>query len=131
MEPLAEPNPASARPPSRWRIRESPSAGPFQRLVPARLAEVGERVGRIEFLVGVLGDAVLADQRPHQPVRMRDVVETEAALDAQPVAVGGAVAAVDVKQLVVADVVGELAADPAVGAERLHMAVGGPGVDAG
>ena len=50
---------------------------------------------------------------------MVDVVEAEAALDAQAVFVGRAVAAIDVEDLVVLDVHRGLAADAAVGAERI------------
>ena len=60
-----------------------------------------------------------------------DVVEAEAALDAEPVLVGRPVAAVDVKELVVLDVVGELAADAAIGADAVDLAVGRVGIDAG
>ena len=52
------------------------------------------------------------------------VVEAVAALDAQPLVVGRAVAAVDEEDLVVLDVVGQLAADAAIRAERLHLLVG-------
>jgi hypothetical protein len=48
-----------------------------------------------------------------------NVVEPEAALDAQAVVVGGAVAPVDVEDLVVLDVHRGLAADAAIGAERI------------
>ena len=65
------------------------------------------------------GDAVAADQRLRQPVGVVDVVEAEAALDAEPVLVGRAVAAVDVEDPVVLDVHRGLAADAAIGAERV------------
>ncbi len=83
-----------------------------------------ERVGRIDQIVGGFRDAVLADQRLRQALRIADIVEAEAALHAQPVLVGRAVAAGDVKQLVVLDLVGELAADAAIGADAVHLAVG-------
>jgi hypothetical protein len=54
---------------------------------------------------------------------MGDVVEAEAALDAQPLLVGRAVAAVDVKDLVVLDVHRGLEADAAIGAECVYVAV--------
>ena len=66
----------------------------------------------------VLRDAVLADQRLGQPVGVVGVVEAEAALDAEPVVVGRPVAALDRDDAVVLDLVGQLAADPAIGAER-------------
>ena len=55
---------------------------------------------------------------------MAHIVEAEAALDAQPVLVRRPVAAADIKELVVLDVVGELAADAAIGAHAVHLAVG-------
>ena len=98
--------------------------GALHRLVPGGFAEMRERIGRIDQIVGGLADAVLAHQRLHQALRIADIVETEAALDAQPLLVGRAVAADDVKQLVVLDLVSELAADAAIGAHRVHLAVG-------
>ena len=46
-------------------------------------------------IVYVFRDAFLADQRLGQPVRMVDIVKTEAALDAEPIVIGGTIAAVD------------------------------------
>jgi len=69
--------------------------GKIQRLLPARLAEVGQRVGRIEVGIAPLGHALAADQRPGQPRRMVGVVEAEAPLDAEPALVGGAVSTGD------------------------------------
>ena len=73
---------------------------------------------------GVLGHAVLADQRLVRRCGLVHIVEAEAALDAEPVLVGGPVAAADVDDLVVLDVVGELAADAAIGADAVDLAVG-------
>src|SRR6266852_5405061 len=64
--------------------------------------------------VGKAADTVLADHRYLKPLRIADVVEAEAAFYAQAVFVRGSVAAADVEQLVVLDVVGELAADAAI-----------------
>ncbi len=90
---------------------------------------MGERVGRVDRDV-VLGDAVLADQGLGQPVGVMDVVEAEAALDAQPVVVGRPVLARDRDDVVVLDLVDQLAADAAIGADALDLAVGSVGVDA-
>src|SRR5207248_4744324 len=87
-----------------------PTGGDAQRLLPARLAEMGERLGRVDGDI-VLGDAVLADEGHRQPVRMIDIVETEAALDAEPILVRRTVAAVDGDDPVVLDLVGDLAAN--------------------
>src|SRR5690554_7936845 len=56
--------------------------------------------------------------------------EAVAPLDAEPVLVGGAVPALHEQDLFTLDVVGELAAHPAVGADRIHGAVGRRGVAA-
>src|SRR4051812_37270743 len=56
-------------------------------------------------------------------MRMAHIVEAETALDAKPVLVCGAVAAADVEQLVVLDVVGELTADAAIGTHAVDGAV--------
>ena len=99
-----------------------PARRGVQRLVPARLAEVGQRVRRID--VQPLGRRVVAaDQRACQPVRMRHVVEAEASLDAEPALVRRAVHPVDPGDPPVLDLVGDLAADPAIGADRLHLAL--------
>src|SRR5262249_2673104 len=96
--------------------RLEPGGGAVERLLPAGGAEMRPGIGGIDRVVGVLGDAILADERLREPMRMGHVVEAEAALDAEPVLVRRPVAAGDVEQLVVLDVVGELAADAAIGA---------------
>ena len=55
---------------------------------------------------------------------MMDVVEAEAALDAEPVVVGRAVAALGVDHLLVLDLIGDLAADAAERAQRIDLLVG-------
>src|SRR5689334_16570092 len=64
----------------------------IERLFPRGLAEVSPRIRGIHLVVGFLRDVVEADQRLRQPMRMVNVVESEAALDAKTVAVGGSVA---------------------------------------
>ena len=92
--------------------------GDIQRLFPRRFAEMRERIGRIDLVVGVLLRIRQPHQRLCQPMRVMDVVETEAALDAEPVVVGRAVAAFGVNDLLVLDLIGDLAADAAERAER-------------
>ena len=75
------------------------------------------RVRRVDELVRHLRHAVLADHRLQQALRIGDVVEAEAALDAEPVLVGRAVLALDRDDLVVLDLIGELAADAAIRAD--------------
>ena len=99
-----------------------PGGGGVERLLPARLSEQRQRVRRVEALEIVLADAVPPDHRRDDALRMVHVVEPEPALDAQPAVIGGAVPPLDLDQPVVLDVVGELAADAAIGAE----AVDGP-----
>ncbi len=82
------------------------------------------RIGRVDDLVRNFRYALLADHRLRQALRIADIVEAEAALNAQPVLVGRAVLAGDVQELVVLDVIGELAADAAIGADRVDAAVG-------
>src|SRR6516164_6858408 len=60
-------------------------------------------------------------------MRIVDVIEAEATLDAEPVLVGRSVAAGDVKKLVVLDVISELAADTAIGTDAVDRAVRCPG----
>src|SRR5438046_397615 len=103
--------------------------GAIERLFPARLAEMRVRVRRVDIGV-VLGKAVLADQRLGQPVGVVGVVEAEAALDAEPVVIGRPVLALDGKDAVLADLVGELAADPTIGAHTVDLALGSVDIDA-
>jgi len=79
-------------------------------------------VGRID--VQPLGRRIRApDQGPGQPVRVVDVVEAEAALDAKPPLVRRAVDALDVFHLAVLDLQADLAADAAERADRFHLGV--------
>ena len=98
--------------------------GEVERLVPACRAEVAERAGWVEGRIHALGRARATDQRGRQAAVVVGVVEAEAALDAQAVLVGRAVAALDEEDALVPDVVGELAAHAAVGAHRIHLALG-------
>src|SRR5215210_8955839 len=65
--------------------------GDVERLFPRRLAEMRKRVRRIDLIVGVLFRIRQPDQRLGQAMRMMDIVETEAALDAEPIVIGRAV----------------------------------------
>src|SRR5262249_33160706 len=67
-------------------------------------------------------DTIAADERPLQAIGMVHIVEPEPALDAKPVGVGWAIAAIDVEDLLVLDVDLGLAADAAVGAQRVDRA---------
>ena len=98
-----------------------PGRGAVERFLPGCFAEDALPVAAFELHVGVLGYAVAADQRLRQAVGMVDVVEAEAALDAQAVVVGRSIAAIDVKDLVVLDVHRGLAADAAIGAKRVDL----------
>src|SRR5688572_26042933 len=75
----------------------------IERLVPARLAEILEGIRGIHREVRVLRHAGLADEGLGEPLLVMYVVEAVAPLDAQPLVVGWAVAAVHVKNLVVLD----------------------------
>ena len=68
--------------------------------------------------------AGLADHRLEQALRIVHVIEAEAAFDAKPVLIGRAVLAGDGDDLVVLDLVSELAADAAIGADAVDHAVG-------
>ena len=101
----------------------------IERLLPRRRAEMRPRIGRIDQIVGRFPDAVLADHRLGQALWIADVVESEAALHAEAVLVGRAVAPGDRDQLVVLDLIGELAADAAIRTDAVHLAVGELGAD--
>src|SRR5215467_13420260 len=91
-------------------------------LLPARLAEVLQHVLAPELHIGVFADAIAAQERPHQAIGMVHVVEPEPALDTKAVGDGRAIAAIDVEDLLVLDVHLGLAANTAVGAERVDGA---------
>ncbi len=100
-----------------------------ERLLPGGLAEMREGIGGVDVDV-VLAHAIAPDERHGQPVGVVDVVEAEAALHTQAVAVGRAVATLDSDDTVVLDLVGELAADPAIRADAVDLALGRVGKDA-
>ena len=83
-----------------------------------------EGIGRIDLVVGILLRIRQPHQRLGQAMRVVDVVEAEAALDAEPVVIGRAVAAFGIDHLLVLDLVGHLAADAAERAERVDLPVG-------
>ena len=105
--------------------------GALQCLLPARFPEIFERVRRVHDDVGRFRRIVAPDQRSGQPLRAVGVVEAEAALDAQPLFVGRAVPPVDIEQLAVLQIVGDLAADAAIGADALDPVVRKFGAHAG
>ena len=82
-------------------MRFRPDGGEVERFLPARFAKMRVGVGRVDIGV-VLRDAFLADQRLGQPVGMVDIVKAKAALDAEPVVIGRAVAAIDRDDMIVA-----------------------------
>ena len=67
--------------------------GALERLLPGRLAEMGQGVRGVDLAVGGLRGVVAPDERGGEAMRMSHVVETEPPLHAQPLLVGGAVAA--------------------------------------
>ena len=83
----------------------------IQRFFPSGFAEVRPRIGWIDLVIGVLGPVRQPDQRFCQAVRMMNVVEAETPLDAEAVVVGGTVAPFGIDDLIILDLVGDLAAD--------------------
>ena len=102
-----------------------PAAGELERFFPGRFAEDVEHAVRVHRRSRPrLGASARRISGLRQALRVVRVVEAVAALDAQAAVVGRAVAAVDVEDLVVLDVVGQLAADAAVRAHRVDLLVG-------
>src|SRR5262249_56810769 len=93
-----------------------------ERPLPSLVAVILQHVLRPELQVGVFADAFAADERPLQPIGMVHIVEPEPALDTQAVGVGWSIATIDIEDLLVLDVHLGLAADTAVGAERVDGA---------
>ena len=106
-------------------VPDTPQAagGFLQRFLPARFPEEFQRVRRIHDDVGRFRRILAPDQRFGQALRAVGIVEAEAALHAQPLLVGRAVAAVDREQLAVLQIVGDLAADAAIGADALDLLI--------
>src|SRR5262249_14713783 len=103
--------------------------GTIERLLPCGNAKMRPGISRIDLVIGVLGYSVLADQRMMQPVLVMNVIKTETPLHTQPVLIGRSVAPGNVGKLVVLDVIGEQAADPAVGTNAVDLAVSRAGED--
>ena len=131
FEPLAEPKPASARGAVLVANILEARRGAVERLLPGGGPEMGPGIARIDGIVDVLAHTVPADHRLGEPLRIVNVVESEPAFHAQPAVIGRAVLAGHVKKLVVLDVVGELAADAAIGAHRIDFAIRIGGADVG
>ena len=93
-------------------------------LLPARLPEHLRPVVGIDHEVLVLLHPLPTDEGLGEPVLVLHVVEAIAALHAQPVAVRRAAAPLHPEDPVVLYVVGEQAADPAVGADGIDGPVG-------
>ena len=95
-----------------------------QRFVPGGFAEYLHDVVRIHHELTALRGARTANQRHGQALRMPRVIESVAALDAQARVVGRAVAALDVEDAVVLDMILELTAHAAVWTERFDGLIG-------
>ena len=111
--------------------RCEPARGAVQRLLPGRLAEMGEGIGGVDLAVGELRRVVPPDERSGEAMGMGHVVEAEPSLHAKTVVVGGAVAALHRGDAVIPYLVGDLAADPAVGTYAFHLVELEPAIDAG
>src|SRR6478736_8940627 len=92
-----------------------------QRLVPACLAKMRERVRGID--IKPFWQSGLPDQRLHQPLRILHIVEAKSAFDAQAILIGVAVATLDEGDCVVLDLITDLAADTAIWADRMNLAI--------
>ena len=96
----------------------------IQRLLPGGLAEMAVGVCRIHFHGGILGRVVPANQRHGEAMRVADVVEAKAPLDAQASAIGWSVAALHRDDGVVLDPVADLATHAAIRADAGHLGRG-------
>ena len=78
---------------------------------------------RIHHRVPTLGRVFAANQRFGETLGVVGVIKTVSAFDAQAFVVGRAIAALDKKNFVVFDVVGQLTTDTAIRANRLDLLV--------
>src|SRR5206468_8377579 len=81
-------------------------------------------IGGIDLVVGIFLRVRQTNEGLRQTVRMIDVIETEAALDAKAVVVRRSVAAFSIDDPLVLYLIRNLAADAAIGAKRIHGAIG-------
>ena len=95
--PLAEPKPASAEAPSQSRTAWRPEAALSRASSQVASRKCVQGLAGSIWISPFLGGVLAPDHRLGQAMRMSDVVVAEAAFDAEPVAVGGAVAAVDIE----------------------------------
>ena len=96
--------------------------GAFQRLVPCGFAEVRQDVSGID--VQPFGRRVLAaDERFGQSVWVINVVESEPSFYAETLFIGRAVCALNVFDLIIFDLKGELTTDAAVRTDGLDFTV--------
>jgi len=100
------------------------AAGEVERFFPGGFAEHVTPAVRVHAEVGRFRHAGLADQRHRQALLVVRVIEAVAALHAQAIVIRWSVAPVDADDGVVLDVVGQLAADAAVRADRINLLVG-------
>ncbi len=93
------------------------AGGRIKRLLPARLAEMRPRIGRIDLIIGMLGHPRQTDQRLGQAMGMLDIIIAEAPLDAQAVAIGRACPALGCDDCLILHLISDLTANPAIGTE--------------
>ena len=96
--------------------------GRIKRLVPARLAEMGLPIARVD-IEALRGCIFAPDQRFGQAMRMVDIVEAEPAFDAETPFICGAIDALDIFHLAVFDLQRHLTSDTAEGANALDLFV--------
>jgi hypothetical protein len=99
------------------------ASGAVERFLPSRFAEVSPGIRRIDIFMRDFWHAVLADHRLEQALRIGHVIEAEASFHAKPVLIGRPALAGDGNDLVVFDLIGELAADPTIGTHAVDGAV--------
>src|SRR5450631_4123522 len=97
--------------------------GALHRLFPRRGAKMRPWIGWVHQIVSGLTHTVLANHWLCQALRVADVIETEAALHAKPILICRTVLAADIGELVVLDVIGELAANTAIRTDAVDLAI--------
>ncbi len=93
------------------------AGGKVERFFPAGFAEDGQRVIGVDHEIGRLRHARFADQRLGQALLVVHVIEAVTTLHAQAAVVRRPIAPLHAQDLVVLDVVGQLAADAAIRAQ--------------
>ena len=103
------------------------AGGKVKRLIPAGFAEMGQRIARIKGHRVRFRNIFASDQRHGQPFRIINIIKSITPLYAKASLIGRTFATGYGDNFLVLDGKCQLAANTAIGADRINMPVGGDG----